>query len=305
MVRAKRVRRRLNRDRRRFYDAAAAVEEAARAREESASDEVGDAKPGSDQFNGQDPFPDIPPALLNSADVDLYATTLPGMLEPYEPNRLKPASYEVRVGDLFAVSDNPGDDDAKWSYEVIGEHGFDLPPNSLVYVAIDTRVRLPDYIAVRFNLTIKHVYRGLLAGTGPIIDPGFTGRVYIPLHNLSSVRYHFKQHEPLLYLEFTKVSPHYDWCNYEWGAGQRPPQPDFVPFPGSKSDRDLPDYLYHASPNEVISSSFDPVNRRTNEVLKQLALIRRVGFIAGVALTISIISVLATLFNRIGSLDQR
>ncbi len=31
------------------------------------------------------------------------------------------------------------------------------------------------------------VYKGLLLGTGPIVDPGFVGKLYIPLHKLLQI----------------------------------------------------------------------------------------------------------------------
>jgi hypothetical protein len=47
-------------------------------------------------YKSKDPFPEIPPALLNSADIfDYVAKT--GMIYPFEPSKekLKSASYEI------------------------------------------------------------------------------------------------------------------------------------------------------------------------------------------------------------------
>jgi hypothetical protein len=60
--------------------------------------------------------------------------------------------------------------------EDIAEDGtYELPANSIRHMQIEPRIRLPDYIAIRFNLRIKHVHRGLLLGTGPLVDPSFGG----------------------------------------------------------------------------------------------------------------------------------
>ena len=48
--------------------------------------------------------------------------------------------------------------------------------NSIVFVECDLDFRLPDFIALRFNLQIRHVHRGLLLGTGPLVDPGYRGK---------------------------------------------------------------------------------------------------------------------------------
>ena len=65
---------------------------------------------------------------------------------------------------------------------------------------------MPLYIAVRFNLRITHVHRGLLLGTGPLVDPGFHGKLLIPLHNLTSDEYTIRGDEGLIWMEFTKTS---------------------------------------------------------------------------------------------------
>jgi len=43
-----------------------------------------------------DPFPEILPALLNSADIEDYIAAT-GMICPFNSNELKPASYEVKL----------------------------------------------------------------------------------------------------------------------------------------------------------------------------------------------------------------
>ena len=65
---------------------------------------------------------------------------------------------------------------------------------------------MPDFIALRFNLQIQHVHRGLLLGTGPLVDPGFWGKLCIPLHNLTDQDYEIPKEEGLIWLEFTKTT---------------------------------------------------------------------------------------------------
>jgi hypothetical protein len=86
-------------------------------------------------------------------------------------------------------------------YEI---HGYELPANSITFVQIESKIRLPNYIALRFNLRITHVHRGLLLGTGPLVDPGFAGDLLIPLHNLTSEPYRIKA--GVIWIEFTKTS---------------------------------------------------------------------------------------------------
>ena len=131
------------------------------------------------KFKRFDPFPDIPPALLSSAEIEDYARVT-AMLFPFPvtpeilKDVLKPASYEVRPGRKFVW----WRDNGERVEEVIQEDGtYELPQNSIRFMQIEPTIRLPDYIAIRFNLRIKHVHRGLLLGTGPLIDPGYEGEI--------------------------------------------------------------------------------------------------------------------------------
>jgi deoxycytidine triphosphate deaminase len=214
-----------------------------------------EAKQKFDIYKSQDPFPDIPPALLNSADVyDYVAAT--GMIFPFDPNpkKLKPASYEVPILGKFVYWDeegNPQDGDLEDQNDK-----FTLKKNSIAFVTLEPMFRLPDYIALRFNLKITNVYRGLLLGTGPLVDPGFVGKLSIPLHNLTNNDYEFEGGEGLIWMEFTKLSPIPKWIQ------QNNPNPSsrqgtYIEF--RKSSMDVDGYLNKAAPRLSIRSSLPEV----------------------------------------------
>lgn len=152
-----------------------------------------------------DPFPGIPPALLSSEHIKAYVRET-GMVFPFDHHdegRLKSASYEVNPGGTFIYWD---EDKKKIAQEISRTETFTLPANSISFVQLDCQFRLPQYIAVRFNLRIQHVHRGLLLGTGPLVDPGFNGTLLVPLHNLTSEPYVIRGDEGLIWIEFTKTS---------------------------------------------------------------------------------------------------
>lgn len=138
-----------------------------------------------------DPLPSVPVALLNSADIIDYVIAT-GMLHPFRTEKggvkkLKPASYEVDILGEVQYWDQKR---SKWIKDIITQgKEFILARNSIAFVQVEPYFRLPDYIALRFNLKITHVYRGILLGTGPLVDPGFDGKLYIPLHNLTDNDY--------------------------------------------------------------------------------------------------------------------
>ena len=154
--------------------------------------------------NGADPLPEIPPALLSAKHIRDYVFRT-GAIAPFDATensgRLKKAAYEGRIGCKAYKYDNEGNMEDVWNADNIV-----VQANSIVFVECDLEFRLPDFLALRFNLQIRHVHRGLLLGTGPLIDPGYWGKLCIPLHNLTDKDYSIPRSEGLIWIEFTKTS---------------------------------------------------------------------------------------------------
>lgn len=150
----------------------------------------------------------IADTLLNSQDIQKVVEET-GAVSPFfvgggRKSRLKKAAYEGRIGSrayIFRDVNIPVRifDDSK-------DDALLVPKNSIVFVESDLDFRIPDFVALRFNLQIQHVHRGLLLGTGPLVDPGFWGKLCIPLHNLTDQDYEIPKNEGLIWLEFTKTT---------------------------------------------------------------------------------------------------
>ena len=200
-----------------------------------------------------DPFPDIPPALLNSADIEDYVRVT-GMMVPFRKEKLKSASYEAAIVGRCMW----WDEKREWREVRLEKTGdrFVLQQNSIAFVQVEPRFRLPDYMAVRFNLKITHVHRGILLGTGPLVDPGFVGQLLIPLHNLTTNNYEFEYGEGLIWIEFTKTSEvpqSGPWSRTSRKGLTR--KGAYHPFPNSKRDQQPETYFVHAAPHRTIRSS--------------------------------------------------
>lgn len=171
------------------------------------------AKPRGD--GNPDPLPDIPPSLLSADDIARYFEKA-GVIYPFDfrkritaekpegIHRLKAATYEGRIGHVAYIFD-PAKNYPK-PIPLKGKEFLTFPANSIVFVESDLYFRLPPFIAVRFNLQIRHVHRGLLLGTGPLVDPGFWGKLCIPIHNLTDQDYKVPLDEGLIWIEFTKTT---------------------------------------------------------------------------------------------------
>lgn len=249
-----------------------------------AKDET-EAKDRFKEFSSKDPLPEVRPALLNSGDIYDYAR-ITSMVFPFDENnekkKLKSASYEIDfMGEVHYINEKTGKSECEY---LVRHRPFILKKNSIVFLYIETKFFLPDYIAIRFNLKITHVHRGLLLGTGPLVDPGFVGRLLIPLHNLTSEDYVIKGGEGLIWVEFTKLSPHRNWS-----SSARKDSADYIKFPERKSEIPVREYFYKASlKGEPANSSIPGEIKKTRDDFKKYKTWTLGG---GIVLFVSILSV--------------
>jgi len=176
-----------------------------------------------------DPFPEIAPALLNGADVIKYANQV-GLLDPFEPTKqMNGVTYEVNLKGkvrywYYDDKNNELKEERLYLCKKEDENGIKdnaeklkieselvLKPNSITYITLEPMFRMPLYMVGRFNLKVKYAYAGLLLGTGPIVDPGFVGRLSIPLHNLTTNDIILYAGKELIAIEFTKMSRNVNW----------------------------------------------------------------------------------------------
>ncbi len=208
-----------------------------------------------EKWKAKDPYPNIQPALLNSADIKAYVKKT-GMIYPFYEEDLQGASYKVKIAGEILY----------WKYDDMSSHkeppkkivtelncgtdSFELGPNSIAFVALEPCFRIPEYLALRFNLKIQHIYKGLLLGTGPLVDPGFNGKLFIPLHNLTSNTYRFKYGDTLITMEFTKLSGNVQWDNLTNAAEHSETyKREVIP-----ESRDVQEYIDKALANDRLDS---------------------------------------------------
>lgn len=225
-------------------------------------------------FGALDPYPEIPPALLNAGHIASYAI-MTGMIEPFEATSLtKPATYLVPLEGECRYIDEYGKRQAFY-LGTSGSRGadrdsFELSPNSICYVTLKSKLRMPSYIAGRFNLLIRDVYRGLLVGTGPLVDPGFVGHLSIPIHNFTDNKYPLRADEGFVYFEFTKLSGSKPSDKSSRPTWLKPAIGDQPPFPGSKRKRrNIDSYLEEATGGLVPRSAVSRELQQTRAIASQ------------------------------------
>jgi deoxycytidine triphosphate deaminase len=188
-----------------------------------------------------DPFSDVPSAFLNSADISDYVAET-GLIFPFDDHdeNLKAAAYRVRILGEIVYWEVGG---VKKS-SVLGENDeFILPANSITFITLEPVFRIPDYIKVWFTLDASHVYKGLLLNSG-FIDPGFVGRLVLPLHNPTANQYPLRGRDSLIWITLMKISPLPQWTQRVLFKTVRTGK--FREFPDRKKNPKIEDHLTEA-----------------------------------------------------------
>ena len=221
-------------------------------------------------YKNVDPFPNIPPALLSSGQIQAYIAET-GMVYPYfqsndsKEEKVTQASLTMTIGPEIIY----WDDKENRQYEDSLNKGDEiiLLPNSITFLRPAERVNMPDYIAARFNLRIVHVHRGLLLGTGPLLDPGFKGYPMIPVHNLTDNEYRVHVGEEFIGVEFTKIEIGNKGFN-ETKQGQELPF-KYIENRGKTLDYEFPRYIAKNVPQRKVKSSLSGVIDKAKEVVEK------------------------------------
>jgi len=101
------------------------------------------------------------------------------LINPFDVNQVQAASYDFRVGAQGATTSSKKLVDIK-------SNGFILlQPGDFGVVTVMEELRLgPQYVG-RFGLRSKYARKGLIATTGPQIDPGYHGKLILGITNLT------------------------------------------------------------------------------------------------------------------------
>jgi dCTP deaminase len=101
------------------------------------------------------------------------------LINPFEESQVQGATYDLRVGDQGITTSTK-------KLVNIRESGYILlQPGDFGIVIVLEEIRLGPQYAGRFGLRSKYARKGLIATTGPQIDPGYHGRLIVGLTNLT------------------------------------------------------------------------------------------------------------------------
>ncbi len=154
--------------------------------------------PELDETFWRDPEPDCS-AVLTADRIRRYHYLVGRMIRPFQERNLNPASYDLTLGPWCLVD---GEEKVLSPRNPI----LRIPPGSIALVTPREQLLIPHWLVATFNLKSEYIFKGLLMGIGPQIDPGFMGMLTCPLHNISCEAVLLSFCEPFAKLDFVKTT---------------------------------------------------------------------------------------------------
>jgi deoxycytidine triphosphate deaminase len=150
-----------------------------------------------EEYLWKDPFEPSPfGAVLLSDQIQFLADEV-GLIEPFEEKYVRPAAYDLRVGNSYYIDDVRKD---------LTDESIEIPANGLVYIRTKEKFNIPYYLIARYSLRVHQVYRGLLIDNGLHIDPGYSGYIWIPVHNFTTQPRILPQGQEFISIEFNRTT---------------------------------------------------------------------------------------------------
>ncbi len=139
--------------------------------------------------------------VLLSNDIEHYVATHNLIAENFDRSKLKPAAYELTVGDEFYLDGEKGEfrDDA-----------LHIPSFKVAIIKTREIANIPNFLIARWNLRVAWAYKGLLWVGAAQVDPGYTGHLFCPIYNLSNEEVKIQRGEDLAVIDFVKTTPFSD-----------------------------------------------------------------------------------------------
>ena len=236
-------------------------------------------------------FNDIPAGMLSSPQIKEliragWLVRVPEGKANDTNEYIKSSTYDMRLGDWVGYFEN-----GERKVRKLGTYErLDLKPNSLVFVTTYESFYLPCDIIARFNLKTRHIHRGLLLGTGPIIDPEFKGTILIPIHNLSSQTIHIKYLESIISVEFTKTL---DASGTEY-------------INNTKCNGDAREYFNNLDITESsLLQTLKDAHELNNKIKDAIKDMRSIDYTVGFAIIIAILSLFYSITSMINDVNER
>jgi deoxycytidine triphosphate deaminase len=208
-------------------------------------------------------------AVLLSDEIEYYARhpKYP-LIQPFEKKNLKPARYQLTLGDEARVGGK--------RQLIDREHPLIIEPHQVAIVKTREQLNIPRFLIARWNLTVDRVYQGLLWVGALQVDPGWVGYLPCPLYNMSDKPVELRYEEKLFTIDFVRTTRFR-------GGRSRPYSRKEPPNPRSLAVYDVRDL--HSGPYEMLGRLQELLSFRDFVVLAITAMVAVMGvFVAALGI---------------------
>jgi dCTP deaminase len=116
----------------------------------------------------------------------------------FDPACVQPASYDLRIGAHVHAPSQP-----EKAFDLASNGGaYRLPPYGVAVVETFEDLRLPVDMIGRIGLKSSYARTGIFASVGPQIDPGFDGKLFVSLFNLTAAARVLRYLDSFMTIEF-------------------------------------------------------------------------------------------------------
>src|SRR5665213_3883701 len=137
--------------------------------------------------------------ILSHQQIKEYCKKGEISITPYDESQIQGASYDLRVGDQGGTTSGK-------KLVRINETGFlTIKPGDFAIIITLEQINLGAQYVGRFGLRSKFARKGLIATTGPQIDPGFHGRLTLGVTNLTPQTVSIPYKDDILTLELHRL----------------------------------------------------------------------------------------------------
>jgi dCTP deaminase len=123
-------------------------------------------------------------------------------ISDFDDDYVQPASYDLRIGPRIYEAPHP---ESPHDLSANGG-GYRLPPYGMVVVESLENLVMAPQLAGRLGLKTDFTRRGMFASIGPQVDPGFRGKLFVSLFNMTATSHILQYREPFLTIEFHELA---------------------------------------------------------------------------------------------------
>ena len=138
------------------------------------------------------------------------ALELPALINPFDPDNIDCASYNLRVGgEAFATSDKFGKSSPSDPIiTILGQspnHTLRIHPGQFAFLLTHENVTVPDDAIALISMRAKYKFQGLINVSGFHVDPGWSGKLLFSVYNAGAHEVIISNEEKLFLIVFSSL----------------------------------------------------------------------------------------------------